>query len=74
LLQSIIERNGISTVSISLLMEVTKRVEPPRVLAVDRPLGFPLGEPRNIELQRRILMAALGLLSRADSLPIEESF
>ena len=63
LLQSIIEREGIPTVSISLLMDVTRRVEPPRVLVVDRPLGFPLGEPCNTELQKRIMIAALELLS-----------
>ncbi len=63
LLQSIIEKAGIATVSISLLLDVTKRVEPPRILAVDRPLGFPLGEPHNPDLQKRIMMAALDLLS-----------
>jgi hypothetical protein len=74
LLQSIIEKSGIPTVSISLLMEVTKKVGPPRVLAVDRPLGFPFGEPRNGELQRAIMVAALNLMTREDSLPIEAAF
>lgn len=74
LLQSIIEKSGISTVSISLLMEITRKVDPPRVLAVDRPLGFALGEPRNSDLQRRIMMAALNLLTGERSLPIEEDF
>ena len=63
LIQSVIEKMGIATVSISLLREVTERVAPPRALVVDRPLGFPLGEPRNKELQTRIIMAALELLS-----------
>jgi glycine/betaine/sarcosine/D-proline reductase family selenoprotein B len=63
LLQSIIEKAGIPTVSISLLMEVTRQVDPPRVLVVDRPLGYPLGEPDNAELQKRIMLAALSLLS-----------
>ena len=62
-LQSIIEKEGIATVSISLLMEITKHVEPPRVLAVDRPLGYPLGEPNKPDLQKRIMRAALELLS-----------
>jgi hypothetical protein len=74
LLQNIIEKSGIATVSISLLMEVTRKVEPPRVLAVDFPLGFPLGEPRNPELQRGIVMAALNLLTDGRSLPIEEDY
>ncbi len=65
LLQSIIERAGIATVSISLLMEVTKRVNPPRVLIVDRPLGYPLGEPHDPVLQKSIMLAALSLLTSA---------
>jgi D-proline reductase (dithiol) PrdB len=62
LLQSIIERAGIPTVSISLLLDVTTHVEPPRVLAVDRPLGYPLGDPNNGELQKKIMLAAFALL------------
>jgi D-proline reductase (dithiol) PrdB len=64
----VIEKSGIPTVSISLLREVTERVMPPHALAVDRPLGYPLGAPREIDLQKRIVMAALELLSR----PIRE--
>jgi hypothetical protein len=74
LLQSVVEKSGIPAVSISVLMEVTRRVEPPRVLAVDRPLGYPLGEPRNPALQQRIMMSALRLLEREDALPVEEEF
>lgn len=64
LVQSIIEKSGIPTVSISLLVEVTRRVQPPRALAVDRPLGYPLGLPNDAELQKRILLAAFELLPR----------
>jgi D-proline reductase (dithiol) PrdB len=70
IVQSIIEKTRIPTVSISLLLEVTKRVEPPRVLAVDRPLGYPLGEPNNPNLQRGILLAALRLLERPVAAPL----
>lgn len=63
LLQNIIEKSGIPTVSISLLMEITRKVDPPRVLALDRPLGYPLGEPNNTALQSTILMTALNLLT-----------
>lgn len=62
LIQSVIEKTGIPTVSITLLPEVTERVAPPRALIVDRPLGFPLGEPHNAHMQREIIMAALELL------------
>ncbi len=70
IVQSIIEKSGIPTVSISLLTEVTRRVEPPRVLAVNRPLGYPLGEPSHPELQRKILLAALQLLAQPVSGPL----
>jgi len=74
LLQSIIEKSGIATVSITLLTEITERVRPPRALAVDRPLGYPLGEPNNPELQTRIMRAALELLSRPVSHPLIVQF
>jgi D-proline reductase (dithiol) PrdB len=74
LLQSIIEKEGIPTVSISLLMDITRRVEPPRVLAVDRPLGYPLGEPHNPELQKRIMIAALQMLSAPIDKPLVAEF
>lgn len=74
LLQSIIEKEGIPTVSISLLVDVTKRVEPPRALIIDRPLGYPLGEPNNPELQKRIMQAAFDLLPRAVADPLLANF
>lgn len=70
LVQSVIEKSGIPTVSITLLREVTQRVKPPRALAVDRPLGYPLGEPGNAALQRRIILAALELLSQRVDEPL----
>jgi D-proline reductase (dithiol) PrdB len=72
LLQSLIEKAGIPTVSISCLMEITGKVEPPRVLFVDRPLGFPLGEPNQPELQKRILRAALATLK--EPAPLKREF
>jgi D-proline reductase (dithiol) PrdB len=74
LIQSVIEKSGIATVGISLLREVTKAVNPPRTLFVDRPLGYPLGQPNNPALQKEIIMRALGLLQDPGSLPIVEDF
>lgn len=62
LIQSTIEAAGIPSVSISLLREVTEKVKPPRVLLVDRPLGFPLGYPHEPAVQRSLLCQALALL------------
>jgi D-proline reductase (dithiol) PrdB len=70
LIQSVIEKAGIPTVSVTLLREVTTRVAPPRALAVDRPLGYPLGSPDDREEQRRIILEALDLLSRPVAEPL----
>ncbi len=67
LIQSIVEKAGIPTVSITLLREVTERVAPPRALFVDLPLGYPLGAPDNASLQTRIILAAVALLSECAS-------
>lgn len=73
LLQAAVERTGITTVSISLLHEVTDVIRPPRALFVPFRLGFPLGEPNNAELQHRIIAAALSRLERHD-VPVIEDF
>jgi hypothetical protein len=74
LIQSAIEKAGIPTVSITLLREITEQVRPPRALAVDRPLGFPLGVPHDTALQKRIIMSALELLLRRVEEPLIEDF
>jgi D-proline reductase (dithiol) PrdB len=62
LIQSVIEKAGIPTVSVSVLREVTERVDPPRALFVDFPLGYPLGAACDAALQTRIIVAMLALL------------
>jgi D-proline reductase (dithiol) PrdB len=62
LIQSTIERAGIPTASVTLLREVTERVDPPRTLFVDRPFGFPLGAPNEASVQTVIILALLALL------------
>ncbi len=73
LVAAAIEREGISTVCISLLREVTDVLRPPRALFVPYPLGYPLGAAHNAELQTRIIRAACALLSRVD-VPVVEEF
>ncbi|MEK7486397.1 MAG: hypothetical protein AABZ60_18910 [Planctomycetota bacterium] len=51
-----------STVSISMLKEITKKVKVPRVLYVPYALGYPLGKPYQVDLQEKILLQALKLL------------
>ena len=73
LIQAAVEREGISTVSVSLLREVTEVIRPPRALSVPYALGYPLGAPNNPGLQHRIIVAALALLARTD-VPVLEEF
>jgi hypothetical protein len=71
--QAELEQRGITTASITMLAEVTKKVRPPRALSVPWPLGFPLGAPNDVALQRRVLIDLLALLSRTDG-PVLEGF
>jgi len=73
LIQSVLEKEGIPTVSISLLKEVTRKVKPPRVLFVDKPLGYPLGAPFDSDEQRKILKTALRLFE-IKTLPVIEDY
>ena len=74
LIASIIEKAGISTVVLSLLTMVTKRVRPPRALFVPFPFGYPLGKPNDARLQHQVIRAALDLLESPDELPILRNF
>ena len=74
LIQGVIEKAGIPTVSISLLKEVTEKVRPPRALFVDLPLGYPLGRPNDTSGQKTILAAALRLLEFEGPLPVIKDF
>ncbi len=67
-----LERRGVVTAAVSLLPEITRKVSPPRALAVPYPLGFPFGRPNDPPLQRRILRALLDLTARRDVPLIEE--
>lgn len=65
LIQSIIEKAGIPTASVTLIREITERVAPPRALFVDFLLGYPLGAAKDVALQTRIILSALALLTES---------
>lgn len=73
LIQRAIEYAGITTVSLSLLREITEKIQPPRALFVPFPLGYPLGQPHDVPLQTDVLRAAFALLIRTDT-PVLEAF
>ncbi|MFN2238370.1 MAG: hypothetical protein ABR524_03170 [Thermoanaerobaculia bacterium] len=58
--------------AIQLLREVWEKVQPPRALLVPCPHGYPLGRPGDREGQKRVVLAALELLSRGGVKPILE--
>ena len=62
LIQRIFEEQGISTVSISLNLALTKKVKPPRALYPGFALGHPLGRAHDRDVQFRVLQDSLGLL------------
>lgn len=59
LIQRAIEVEGIPTVGISILKEITEKVRPPRSVYLRYPFGHPLGEAFNVKQQRTILLDAL---------------
>ena len=73
LVQAQLEQRGIATASLTMMPEITRRIGPPRALAVPYPLGFPLGEAGAPELQRGILLALLSLCLQT-KVPVLESF
>ncbi len=73
LIQRAVEATGISTVSITLIEDITKKVKPPRALSVPYGFGHPLGEPNNRELQHTIIAEALALLEDETPPPILKS-
>ncbi|MYA70690.1 hypothetical protein F4009_04380 [Candidatus Poribacteria bacterium] len=70
MIQRAVEEVGISTVSITLVESLTKKIKPPRALAVPYGFGHPLGEPNNPELQHAIIAEALSLLENGETPPI----
>jgi hypothetical protein len=60
-----LEEKGVPTSQISLIREHTEAIRPPRALWVPFELGRPLGRPLDTALQRRVVLAALGLFKAA---------
>jgi hypothetical protein len=56
-----------------MLPELTRKVQPPRALAVPYALGYPFGLPSVPDLQRSVLRALLSLCQR-DDVPLLENF
>ena len=57
-----LEEEGIATVAIALIRPQAENTKPPRALWVPFELGRPLGPPSDAVFQKRVLLAALGML------------
>jgi hypothetical protein len=69
-----LEEEGIATVAISLIRPQTENTKPPRALWVPFELGRPFGPPSDAAFQRRVMLAALRLLERANGPVLIEDF
>ena len=58
LIQRVIEAAGISTISVSLAKDITKKILPPRAVFPGFPLGHPIGFPGNENQQLRMFNVA----------------
>lgn len=66
LVQVELERRGIVTVSLTVMPDITRKLAPPRALAVQAPLGAPMGSPHDVERHAAVLRRMLELAQRAD--------
>lgn len=64
-LAHVIEKAGIATVTLASTLSVAERMEPPRALWGNFPLGRPLGHPQDADFQHDVLRRAFALLEEA---------
>ena len=62
-----LEDEGLSTVVVALVREHVVKMSPPRALWVPFEMGRPFATPNDVELQQRVLLAALSLLDEPSS-------
>lgn len=74
LIASVIENQGIPTLCLSLLREVTSKVKPPRCLFLPFPDGHALGKANERELRHRIIHSVLELLEETSADPLLRHF
>ena len=65
-MQRAIERRGVPTVSVTVARDVTEHIKPPRAVFVPFMMGHHFGVPFHRDLQRRIILEALGRLTAAE--------
>lgn len=61
-LAQVLEAAGLATVALASMLPVAQKVNPPRALHGEFPLGRPLGKPGDAEFQHDVLTRAFALL------------
>lgn len=69
-----LEDEGLSTVVVALVREHVIKMSPPRALWVPFEMGRPFATPKDVELQHRVLKAALSLLDEPGSEPVLKDY
>ena len=69
-----LEDEGLSTVVVALVREHVVKMSPPRALWVPFEMGRPFATPGDVELQQRVLKAALSLLDEPGSNPLLKDY
>ena len=64
-MQRAIEKRGISTISVSVALDVTEHIKPPRAVFLPFMMGHHFGVPFHKDLQHRIITEALDFLTTA---------
>lgn len=64
-LARLFEREGFSTVTVTMMPTLAERLGIPRVVGVEFPFGHPFGRPGDAATQTAVLRAALRLLAEA---------
>lgn len=65
-MQRAVEKRGIPTVSISVALDVTEHIKPPRAVFLPFMMGHHFGVPFHRKLQRKIVLEALDFLTTAE--------
>lgn len=71
-LAHVFEAAGLATVVFSSIREVAEKMNTPRALHCQFPLGRPLGRPQDPDFQHAVLAAGLALLQRAEGPVLED--
>jgi hypothetical protein len=58
-----VEEAGIPTLTMTVGLDITAHVRPPRAVFLDYPMGNEIGRPHEVEEQRRIVRSAFDALA-----------